>query len=178
MTREVGIRVALVLLTSFLVACDNDTSGGLGGSTSAPVATPFVPRAARTVPPVPTAPGSEPTQPPDSADVRPGPVDRFWVVEMTAHDDDAGDDVPLTVALARLGALTVQTAANANCIASGKLPSGALITSGLGAKRANSTGTVSWSFAAVVTERGTGSYTLTCGAGPNLHTVMAFFWIQ
>jgi hypothetical protein len=104
----------------------------------------------------------------------------FWVTEVQGGDDDrkASTYLPLTVAFAGLGALTVQTDARANCVAEGTYPSGSRITaSGLGAKHADSSGLVRWSFAASTAEHGTASYALNCAAGPSMRTVTVHFAI-
>src|ERR1700687_2230542 len=144
------------------------------------VPAPVVASGAATSVPCACAPSFEPTRAPAAASAAPTPSgDWFYVTYRDGGDKDGDTDIDLTVQVARFGSLTAQTAADASCISTGQFRSGAqFVTNGLGAKRADSQGLVSWTFAAPRSEDGPAWYWLTCAQDNSMRTARIDFIIQ
>ncbi|HVR88275.1 MAG TPA: hypothetical protein VHG53_01860 [Candidatus Limnocylindria bacterium] len=125
-----------------------------------------------------TSPTASPTAKPVSSSSSGTPS--FWTEDATSRDDDHQNAtyLQLTVTDARWGALAIQTAPNTSCVAGGQYPSGTqIIAAGLGQKRANGSGGVSWSFQQTPAEHGSAIYALTCSEGQSMRTVRIHFLI-
>jgi hypothetical protein len=173
--------LALFFVTASVLGCgrppalyDPGSTRARASASLAPSVSAIGPLASPTYSMEPTATATPSARATDFAAATP----TFSVTDISSPDESGDTNIPLSVAAARFGTLSVLTAGNASCIAGGMFPSGARMSSpGLGPKVADATGAVNWSFSASTSERGRASYTLTCSRGASKRTLMVSFTI-